>query len=1217
MAVNFQTFLEGKVPSEIAVVWEGAVIKQVDVLRARKMWRMVISVPRPIPFTDISETAERIRRCDPFLEEVDLLPQIQHAEKNLVKILHDRRDDLSSFLSSRAGISFRLSDDDMHINGARIDILAGEKKLYEQYLESQVCTYFAEWFWSEYKWQVVVRVVSSGYKISQPKEVFITEQKVETIEFAEEQNYSQNAGRKIGHRRGRKLREAKINDIVIPIIELQEGMEKAASEGKVWYKEVNELRGGRFVISYYITDYTDTVVAKAFMDSAEEDTINVGDWVKVKGSMRFDPFLKEVALFLEQYCQEEPKKRLDQSERKRIELHAHTKMSAMDALTEISDLIDRAAEWGHSAIAITDHGGVQAFPIAHNAAKKHDIKIIYGVEGYLIQEDKKEKPYHIILLAQNTVGLRNMYYLISHSYLDYFYRSPKMPRNLIESNREGLLLGTACEAGELYQAILNGSPDEELEKIAGFYDYLEIQPNGNNMFLIRKGIVSSENELNQINRRIVALGKKIGKPVVATGDVHFLDPHHESYRRIIQAGQGYTDAEEPLPLFFKSTDEMLKEFSYLGDQDARWVVIDSPQAVSDQIEKIQPVPDGFYPPKIDSAEEEVIALTWQRAHDIYGSPLPDVVEKRTNRELDSIVKHGFSVLYLIAHKLVKKSNEDGYLVGSRGSVGSSMVAYFTGITEVNALPPHYICPNCKFSEFILDGSVGAGVDLPDKKCPNCEAELYKNGFEIPFETFLGFDGDKVPDIDLNFSGDYQARAHHYVEELFGTKNVFKAGTISTVAEKTAYGFVKKYAEGKQLQLRGGEMKRLAAGITGVRRTTGQHPGGMIVVPHDRNILEFTPIQHPADNKDSGIITTHFEYHSIGDQLVKLDILGHDDPTVIKALEDATGVNAQDISLSDKETMRLFSSVEPLGVTEDEIYSTVGTYGIPEFGTKFVRQMLEATRPTTFSELVRISGLSHGTDVWLNNAQTLIQNKTANLSEVICTRDDIMTYLILKNMEKKQAFKSMENVRKGRGLKNEEVEMMQACDVPEWYIDSCQKIKYMFPKAHAVAYVTMAFRIAWFKVNYPLAFYAAFFSIRAEDFDAETILGGYQTILNRIKEIEGMGQTAPQKEKKLLIVLELALELYARGFVFLPVNLYQSDAKYFKVMEQGLILPFSALPNVGAAAAQGIVECRKDGEFVSIEDFQNRSRLNKTAMDMLRKEGCFSELPESTQMSLFG
>jgi DNA polymerase-3 subunit alpha (Gram-positive type) len=1008
------------------------------------------------------------------------------------------------------------------------------------------------------------------------------------------------------------------------VAELEEGLQNAVIAGVIWHKEINIYNDDNLAADYYLTDGSDSIVVKAFWDKSDDDKIQVGDVIKAKGSIRFARRLKEPALFMERYCQLEKDIRSDDSAVKRIELHAHTKMSAMDGLTEVKELVSRAAQWRHPAIAITDHACIQAFPAAYAAVKEinrnqdddYRLKIIYGVEAYLVEEDKKERPHHIILLARTHAGLKNLYQLVSISYLDHFYRQPRIPRQELLKHRDGLLLGTACEAGELFQALLRGAENEELARIVNFYDYLEIQPRSNNIFLIRKGLLESELALETINRNIVALGREYGKLVVATGDVHFLDPDHEKYRTIIKSGQDYEDAEEPMPLYFRTTAEMLEEFSYLGTAEAERVVIEDPIRIASLVEGIKPVPDGFYPPKIDSAEQEITELTWQNAHAVYGPELPPMVEERIRRELASIIDHGFSVLYLIAHKLVKKSNEDGYLVGSRGSVGSSLVAFLTGITEVNALPPHYICRHCYYSEFVGNESLGCGVDLEDQPCPCCGQKLFKDGFNIPFETFMGFEGDKVPDIDLNFSGDYQSRAHQYVEELFGSQNVFRAGTISTIADKTAFGFVKKYAEKKGLDIKNSEMIRLARGITGVRRTTGQHPGGLIVVPTDKDIMDFTPLQHPADNKASGVITTHFEYHAIGDQLVKLDILGHDDPTVIKELEDLTGIKASGISLSEAETMKLFSGVEPLGVRPQDIDSTVGTYGIPEFGTPFVRQMLEATRPTTFAELVRISGLSHGTDVWLNNAQRLIADQVATLNEVICTRDDIMTYLIQKDMNKIQAFEIMEKVRKGKGLNGEDIKVMEKSQIPSWYIAACQKIKYMFPKAHAVAYVTMAYRIAWFKINYPLPFYASFFGIRAEDFDADTILGGYELVRKRIKEIEKMGHDASPKDKKLVTILELAMEMYARGFYFKPVDIYKSEAHKFIVADGGLILPFAALPNIGAAAAQGIISSRTESQYISVEDFQARTRLNKSGMDMLRKENCFAGLPEKSQISLF-
>ncbi|HWQ73839.1 MAG TPA: PolC-type DNA polymerase III [Syntrophomonas sp.] len=1216
MAISFHRFILDKLKPELAGAWETALIDKVEVSSVNRRWRIYLRLTEPVPEPSIRATESALRGQYAFLDEIDIIPRLLDQDRCLKDILNARRDDWtgSCFCGALAPAADALQ---WRIAGNRIDLVTERTENFQAVIDGDACCKLAAWFQQEYRLSPVVRVLCRQHKIAEsPGVVWIEQQEPEIIAPPPTEEKKKRGYRQDGKNLFRSIKGASI-----PVRDLQEGMKTAVTEGEVWFKEATTLRDGSLVVSYYLTDYTDTIVLKAFIGSPQEDKIEIGEYIKVKGPIRFDPFLKEAVLFIDS-CSKLPRsERLDECPEKRIELHAHTKMSAMDGLSEVKALIEKAAAWGHPAIAITDHGCLQAFPLAYDAgqalqAAGKPLKIIYGVEGYLVEEDRKERPFHIILLAQNRTGLRNLYKLISVSYLDNFYRKPKMLRADLEKYREGLLLGSACEAGELYQALLNNADEERLDQIAEFYDYLEIQPLANNQFLLKEGRLQSEQDLMELNRRIVALADRHHRLVAATGDVHFIEPQDQIYRTIIQAGQGFEDADAQAPLYFKTTTEMLADFAYLGEETARRVVIDNPNRIAAMIEALKPVPDGFYPPQIDSAEQEITELTWENARLRYGQPLPEIVEARLRRELDSITTHGFSVLYLIAHKLVKKSNDDGYLVGSRGSVGSSLVAFLTGITEVNALPPHYLCPDCHYSEFFSNGEVGSGADLEDKSCPNCGVPLCKDGFDIPFETFLGFDGDKTPDIDLNFSGDYQSRAHQYVEELFGSENVFRAGTISTVAEKTAFGFVKKYAEDRQMQLKNSEATRLARGITGVRRTTGQHPGGLIVVPRDHNIMEFTPLQHPADKKESGVITTHFEYHALDQQLIKLDILGHDDPTVIRELEDLTGIKARGISLSEPETMKLFSGVESLKVKPEDIDSSVGTYGIPEFGTRFVRQMLEATRPASFSELVRISGLSHGTDVWNHNAQDLIEAKTATLSEVICTRDDIMTYLIQKGLEKKQSFKIMEKVRKGKKLNEEESNLMLAHDVPQWYVDSCMKIGYMFPKAHAVAYVTMAYRIAWFKVYYPLAFYASFFGIRAEDFDAETILSGYEAVRSKIKEIDRMGFKASQKDKKLVTILELAMEMYTRGFGFLPVDIYQSDAQKFIVKGNSLLLPFAALPNIGASAAQGVIAARADGPYISIEDFQVRTHLNKSAMELLRQENCFEGLPEKSQLSLF-
>jgi len=1189
--------------------WLNAVCERVEVFPSQRRWKMVISVDEPVHIHEIQAAEQKLLEKYPFVEQIDIVPSLRSSSEHLVAIFEKHKDELlTDIFSNSEQLLAPYTADEM-----RLDFHPASESQYQKYISQEICSRLSAWYWQEYRLPVLVRVLPVYQQPAQPKVTLVdtSSEKNWLPEFNPKAKKPPANGKR--NRSDHKLSEAE----PMPVAELQEGLKTAIVEGEILDKETTVLRDGRIVVTYNLTDFTDSIMVKAFWDKPQDDAIETGHCIRVKGSVRYDPFVREIVLFMDSYIKREKQFRSDLAPVKRVELHAHTKMSAMDGVTEIGALVERAAKWGHPAIAITDHGCVQAFPDAYQKSQKHGIKILYGVEGYLVESDRRQRPYHIILIARNLSGLKNLYHLVSVSYLDHYYRHPKIPREELNQYREGILVGSACQAGELYTAILQGKTHEELVDIARFYDYLEIQPLANNEFLLREGRVSSWEELQQMNARIVALGEELGKPVVATGDVHYLDPEHEIFRRIIQAGQGYEDVDEGSGLYLRSTEEMLEEFAYLGEETAYKVVVENPRLIAEMVEDIKPVPDGFYPPKIDEAEDEVYRLSWNKAKELYGDPLPELVEARIKKELDSIIRHGFSVLYSIAHKLVKKSNEDGYLVGSRGSVGSSFVAFLTGITEVNPLPPHWRCPHCHNTRFVTDGSAGCGADLPPATCDQCGTVMNQDGFDIPFETFLGFEGDKVPDIDLNFSGEYQSRAHAYVEELFGSENVFRAGTISTIAEKTAYGFVKKYAEERNLHFRSAEINRLVKGITGVRRTTGQHPGGLIVVPRDHDILEFTPLQYPADNKDSGVVTTHFEYHAIGDQLVKLDILGHDDPTVIKELEEMTGLKASTIKLNDQNTMRLFSSVEPLGIKEEDIGSTVGTFGIPEFGTKFVRQMLEATRPTTFSELVRISGLSHGTDVWLNNAQDLIESQTATLREVICTRDDIMGNLIHKGVEKKTAFKIMENVRKGKGLKPEEVAVMKEHDVPEWYIDSCQKIKYMFPKAHAVAYVTMAFRIAYYKVYYPLAFYASFFSVRAEDFEAQTMLAGYDEVYKRIKEIDRQGTGASMKDKKLLPILEVALEMLARGFKFYPVDIYNSQASKFTIQDDGLLLPFSALPNVGQTAAQGIVTARDEAEFVSVEDFQLRTRTNKTAMDVLREYGCFRGLPETTQISLFG
>lgn len=1194
-------------------------------------------------------------------------------------------------------------------------------------------------------------------------------------------------------------------------------------QGRIFNIEVRELRTGRKLVTFDITDLTDSLTVKFFedekMDNPASALLKKGMWLKARGPVQYDRFSQELTMMAYDLNKAEfTGGRRDTAEHKRVELHVHTKMSSMDGIVSAEELVKRAKDWGHPAIAITDHGVVQAFPEAADAGEKYGVKIIYGVEGYLIndgapivlnprdeeitaveyvvfdlettglspvtneiieigavkihqgqiidryntfvrptrpippevveltgitQDMVQDAPAiheilpifhqftgdavlvahnavfdtgflrmaltkhmqtslvnptldtlglarallphlknhklntvakelgvglenhhravddalatgqillklldklieqeislisainglvaqmgtahlrsnHIIILVENMVGLTNLYKLITKSHLEYYHRQPRIPKSELSKHREGLIIGSACEAGELIRAYLDGAPEEKLEEIARFYDYLEVQPCGNNQFMLKKGQARDWSDLQAINRKVIELGDKLQLPVVATGDVHFMDPDDEVYRRILMAGKGFDDADDQAPLHFRTTQEMMQEFDYLSSEKVFEIVVTNPNKIAERVEVLKPMPDGLYPPKIEGAEQQIHDMTYNTAREIYGEDLPEVVQKRIDKELNSIINNGFSVLYLIAQKLVKKSNDDGYLVGSRGSVGSSFVATMTGITEVNPLPPHYVCCQCKYSEFIEDGSFGSGADMPNKECPQCGQPLKKDGHDIPFEVFLGFKGDKVPDIDLNFSGDYQPRAHKYTEELFGTGYVFRAGTIGTIAEKTAYGFVKNYLDERNSIKRNAEMNRLVEGCTGVKRTTGQHPGGVMVVPRDMDVHDFTPLQHPADDSKSGIITTHFDYHSISGRIVKLDILGHDDPTVIKMLEDLTGLDAKTIPLDEPHVLKLFSDTESLRVTPEDIRSVTGTYGVPEFGTKFVRQMLEDTKPKTFSELVRISGFSHGTDVWLNNAQDLIKAGTCQLSEAISARDDIMVYLIYAGLEPSRAFKIMEGVRKGKGVKPEDVDEMHKNNVPEWYIESCQKIKYMFPKAHAVAYVMMAFRIAYFKVHYPEAFYATYFTVRADEFDADIICQGEHAVLSKIEELEAKGNTATNKEKNLLTILELALEMYKRGISIARVDLEQSDAVKFKIIGEKLLLPpFAGLQGLGDNAAKNLVAAREEGPFISVDDLRVRARLSKTVIEILQNHGCLRGMAASAQMELFG
>ena len=1025
-------------------------------------------------------------------------------------------------------------------------------------------------------------------------------------------------------------------------------------DGKLAAFVERELRTGAVMLTFNLTDESNGIYVKLRFDKhgdrtareeckAFKELLKPGMHLRILGNVAPDRFMNdEMTLTPLGIMQVPVAERLDQAEVKRVELHCHTKMSKLDALTDMEALVQKAVKWGHKALAITDHGVVQAFPFCFDAAEGSDIKLIFGMEGYLINDRnfgsqdfaadylnrymrgrgrafKEPSYFHIIILAKNEIGLRNLYKLVTISHLRYYNKRPLLPRELLEEYRDGLLFGSACEAGEFYKAVEMGAPDEVLAQIAAFYDYLEIQPTGNNQFLVRENICTLK-ELEEHNRRIVNFGRSVGKMTVATCDVHFLNPEDHMLRAVLQ--YNYDDSDFQPPLYFRTTEEMLAEFAYLGKDVAYEVCVENSNKIAEMIERIKPVPDRdqLYSPFIPGVEERIHDMAYQRAREWYGDELPPMVEERLQMELDSIINHGYAVLYYIAHKLVTHSLDRGYLVGSRGSVGSSFVANMIDITEVNALKPHYRCPKCRHSEFFLHNEVDSGFDLPPKDCPHCGTPMIRDGHDIPFAVFMGFHGDKVPDIDLNFSGDDQPVAHKYTEELFGRDNVCRAGTISTVAIKTAIGYVLKYYEKKNLHVHPAKVAELAAGINGVKRTTGQHPGGIMVIPRNMDIHYITPMNRPADDKNSPTVTTHYDYHSINDRLVKLDILGHDDPTVIKMLEDLTGIPAKDIPVGDEATMRIFQDTTSLGVTPEQIFSEVGTFGIPECGTSFVRQMIFDVKPKNFSEVVRVSGYSHGTDVWLNNAQDLIKAGKP-VKETISTRDDVMTSLIAKGVEPLLAFKTMEHVRKGKaakkGLEPQMLEAMKKANVPEWYIESCKKVQYLFPKAHAVAYVLMAYRIAYCKVHYPREYYAAYFSKRAPDFDVALAMKGKEYIKQFIKNVYQQGFKATAQDRSAVTYLELLNEMLERGYILEPLDLYRSEAVDFQVTPKGLRPPLAALSGVGEVAARAIVRARREGgEFISQEDLRLRAGVGKSVVERLAEIGVLGDLPEDNQCSLF-
>lgn len=1034
------------------------------------------------------------------------------------------------------------------------------------------------------------------------------------------------------------------------------------------YEEKETKRGGNKIFSFDITDYTSSITVKMFDSNSVIDSIvaklSSAKTVMVTGLYQFDNFANDYVLRPNGIASVLKAEREDNAPEKRVELHLHTSLSAMDAVSSPTALVNRAAKWGHRAVAVTDHGVVQALPEASAAAKRAGIKLICGMEGYLVDDEKYPdfmnmrvrdfKRYHIIFLIKNLEGRKALYKHISASNIKYFRNRPLIPKSALKEHREGIIIGSACEQGEVYQAILNGASDDELDKIASFYDYLEIQPNGNNEFMLRtsneeytltkkgeekKNVywkVRTQDDLININKRIAACADRLGKLTVATGDVHFLDEHEAKFRAVIMASKGFEDADQQAPLYFKTTDEMLADFAWAGSR-AKEFVIYNPNKIADMVDDdVVPIPPGTFQPHIDGAEEELTETCWKNAKEKYGDPVPQEVGPRLQKELDSIIKHGYAVLYVIAKRLVKNSEEHGYLVGSRGSVGSSLVAHLGGISEVNPLPPHYVCPNCKHSEFITDGSVGSGFDLKPKNCPHCGTPMDRDGHEIPFETFLGFDGDKEPDIDLNFSGDFQSQSHRFTEELFGKTHVFKAGTMSTVADKTAYGYVKKYLEERGLKVSKAEEDRLTAGCTGIKRTTGQHPGGMVVVPEEYDVEDFTPVQYPSDDASKGTLTTHFDFkNALHDTLLKLDELGHDVPTLYKFIEDATGIPVMDVDICDPKLYQMITSTEPIGVKPEDIDCPTSTLSIPEMGTPFVIGMLVEAKPKSFSDLLQISGLSHGTDVWLGNAQELIHNGICTISEVIGCRDGIMTYLIHKAeayesktgkpspLSKKDCFKIMEYTRKGKAPKElpPYEEKMREIGVEQWYIDSCYKIKYMFPKAHAAAYVIAALRLGWYKIYYPVEYYSAFFTVRGGDLDAAAAVAGKSAVKQRMNEIKAHKDagTITAKESDTYVILQIVIEMLCRGIEFLPVDLYKSDWRVYKIEDGKIRLPFTAIDGIGENAAKQIVAAVNDGagDFISCDDLMARAGVGQSVVDSLRACGALGDMPDSNQISLFG
>lgn len=1428
---------QAEIPADLTqTFFADGYIDRVEVSRSNRAWTFYLVKNQLVPqdiyrsfcrmIQDKFNHIANIRFIVNYSDECDTAKLVEEYWSMLLEWVQREETSINGWLT-KAKVEASGRDITLHLLD-RIGLELAKKKSLDRLIQR----FYSEYFGLEYKVTLMVNETRAE-EFERFAQLIVEEEKVVTREIMTSID-RENESAKLLDAEIKLMVGYDIKEVPVPLQEIRDVEKKVTIQGMVFGLDVKELKNGSTLYVFNLTDYTDSIMVKAFARNKEEvkiyNLLKNGTWIKARGKIDYDTFSQppELMFIPQDLCEiGAPPKRMDHAEKKRVEFHLHTSMSAMDGITPIDEYVKTAARWGHKAIAVTDHSGVQSFPDANHAAHDHGIKMIYGVEANVVNdgvpivdnpddrsledstyvvydiettglsvtqnkiieiagvrieqgkvtdrfatfinphesipynitqltnitsemvqdapeltdqlpkfvefvgdsilvahnarfdmgfiqanlkrlnmpilpnpvldtlemarflypelknhrlntlaakfkvslenhhraiddaealghvlncmikeasEDREihklsslndfvgkdlsnARPFHCCVYARNAVGKKNLYKLISLSHTEYFNKKNAcIPKSKLMELREGLLIISGCERGEFFETVLNKS-QEEAEQVAEFYDILEIQPIDVYMHLVDKGLVGSKLELQEALRRVVAIGEKLGKPVIATGNVHYLDPRDKICRDITIHGiTGFSplkDQRKP-DVHFRTTDEMLEEFQFLGKDKAYEVVVEATDRLADEFEEIQlfptiggPTDNGLFSPVFEGADDEIRSTCYNTAKEFYGEPLPEIVTARLEKELKPIIHYGFSANYLISEKLVKKSNADGYLVGSRGSVGSSFVATMLGISEVNPLPPHYLCKSCRHHEFFTDGSIPSGFDLQEKDCPNCGTAMRGEGHDIPFETFLGFKGDKVPDIDLNFSGEYQSEAHNYTKVLFGEENVFRAGTIGTIADKTAYGYTKKYEEEKGQSWRRAEVERLASGCTGVKRSTGQHPGGIVVVPDYIDVEEITPVQFPADDVKSEWKTTHFDYHSFELNLLKLDILGHDDPTMMRMLQDLTGIDPTTIPMNDSKVMSIFSSTEALGVTPEQIRSPVATYGVPEMGTKFVRQMLQETHPSTFADLLQISGLSHGTGVWLGNAQELIRRGTCNIKTVIGCRDDIMLYLIYKaGMEAGLAFKITESVRKGRGLTEEWKEEMRNCNVPAWYIESCEHIEYMFPKAHAAAYVISAVRTAYYKVYQPIAFYATYFSVRAEDFDVELFCQGYDAILSKLKEIEDKGFQATPKEKGMISILEMGLEMTARGYSIKPIDLYRSDASKFTIDGDSLIPPFSSLAGIGSNAAKGIAAAKEEGSFLSVEDFQRRAKASKTVIELLGNMGCFRGLPESNQLSLF-